>query len=223
MSTDQPQSSDQYAIRITVTGPTDPPEGVTSVRHVGPYTHHWQADDAMRVFRHLADDRLVESEPGFDVRMELVPFEPTRRPPLDPCPPKDVEPLADLITANPPGDLWHFPTLRDRLLAAHGPVQTTWSWTAALRYAAGLAADGEQERRAAEESDPRLAPCRAAVLAASQARIEHFATKAISDATELLADVLDAAKAYGVDREEAARQFAPVALDVVAARTVVPA
>lgn len=221
-STDQQDSTDQYAIRITVTGPGEPPAGVGPVRHVGPYTYDWQAADAVRVLRHLADDRMVESAPGFDVRTELVPFDPDVEH-LDPRPPTDVEALADLLADEPPVGLWHFPTLRDRLTTAHGPVETQWAWTGALRYLAGLDKDGQRERRALHESDARLAPCRAAVLAASRTRVAHFTARDIHDATALLADLLDATDSHGVQRDAVAGQLAPVALDVVADRPAVPA
>lgn len=197
-------STEPYAVRVTLSG--EPPEGVDPVRHVGPYENDLHAEEAAATFGRMADDMGRD-----DVHIEVVAFvSPVVH--LDPSPPKDFEALAEQIGENPVRGPWQFPDLHDRLVAAHGRPKAEWAWKQALAY---IACRGGAQKLI---TDARLDAYRQKVKAASDRLIEPFAPPILDDAARLLAALVDAASGYGVDRDLAAGQLAPFALDGVAAR-----
>lgn len=239
-SNEQANTEAQVAVKITLTGPGDPPEGVDPVRYVGPYTRRWDAFEAIRTFERMA----TEAGRSNEVQVELAWFDPTIEH-LDPYPPKDVDALAERIAAEPPAKplpavpgepqhfvvpvpryvrrsdpaaAWAFPSLHDRLVAAHGRNTAEWSWQHAIAI---LAANGGETRRPAGDAD--LTACRAAVSAASSRRVEEFTPPTLDEAAQLLRDLVAAASGHGLDRDDVTRQLAPFALDGAAARIAVPA
>lgn len=237
-SNEQPKTEPQYAVKVTLTGPGDPPEGVNPVRYVGPYLREWDALEAARTFERMATEAWRSNE----VEVELAWFDPAIAH-LDPYPPKDVDALAERIAAEPPVKLppatagepqrfpvpaprhvrradpaaaWAFPSLRDRLVAAHGRNQAAWSWQHAIAI---LVANGGETRRPADDED--LEACRAAVSAASSRRVERFTPPTLDEAAQILHDLVAAASGHGLDRDDVTRQLAPFALDGAAARIAV--
>jgi hypothetical protein len=213
----------QYAVVVTrPDNPQRPPNADLIVR-VGPYGYLAQAQGVARHF--TMTDHQRSRPAGTTIAVE--PYDATlpHRPTLYGA---GLSGVVDALTSE--ADVWgewSFPDTFDLLGGVYSHEEASRRHMDACLHLDTMAEQAEEEQRKAdrerldaEDAAHRFAPCRDAAATAARRRVEKTPARVIDTAGDLIADLLDVADRYEVNRPDLLAAIAPVVLDAIAERPV---